>query len=63
MDRMTEPIRAYRGDKHLLLRAAREATVLRGRRVPVAEILHEQLAQLRMDEAAGKREGSGTDDG
>ena len=54
-DRVTSPVRLYRGDIALLLRVSREQTV------KPAEIVHEQLAQLRLDERAAERErGNGT---
>lgn len=49
-DRATEPKRLYRGDISLLERTAREESARRQRTVTVAEIVHEQLAQLRLDE-------------
>lgn len=61
VDRTTTPVRVYRGDHALLTRTAREQTVIRQRRVTVTEIIHEQLAQLRLDERAAERErGNGT---
>lgn len=40
--------RVYRGDARLLRETAREAAVERKRDVPLAEILHEALADLRL---------------
>ena len=63
VDRTTTPVRVYRGDWALLTRIAREQTVKRSRTVTVTEIIHEQLAQLRLDERAREREqerGNGT---
>lgn len=54
-DRATEPKRLYRGDISLLERVAREESALRQRTVTVAEVVHEQLAQLRLDESAKER--------
>ena len=60
-DRVTIPVRIYRGDSRLLMRTVRAEQAKRGRRVTVAEIVHEQLAQLRLEERAAERErGNGT---
>ena len=55
-DRTTTPVRVYRGDHALLTRTAREQTVIRKRTVTVTELIHEQLAQLRLDERAREQE-------
>ena len=55
-ERVTVPTRVYRGDVSLLMRTVRKETQARGRKVTVAEIIHEQLAQLRLDERAAERE-------
>lgn len=51
---MTDTVQArlYLADVDLLRRRARQESVRRDRRVTIAEILHEQLAQLRLDERA-----------
>ena len=55
--RVTSAARLYRGDVELLARRARFEAARRGRRVTIAEIAHEQLAQLRLDERAGVCDG------
>jgi hypothetical protein len=49
----TRMARLYLEDVELLRRKARAEQVARQRDVPIAEIVHEQLAQLRLDERAG----------
>ena len=55
--RVTSAARLYREDVDLLARRARFEAARRGRRVPIAELVHEQLAQLRLDERAGLCDG------
>lgn len=55
--RVTSAARLYREDVDLLARHARSEAARRGRRVSIAEIVHEQLAQLRLDERAGQGNG------
>lgn len=60
-DRVTHPVRIYRGDLALLMRTVRREKIARSRNVTAAEIIHEQLAQLRLAERAAERErGNGT---
>ena len=53
--RPTHTVRLYHADVELLARRARSESMRRDRRVAIAEIVHEQLAQLRLDERAGER--------
>jgi hypothetical protein len=53
----TRQTRLYAQDVELLKRKARTESVVRRRLVPVAEIVHEQLAQLRIDERAQQKAG------
>ena len=55
--RSTHTVRLYHADVDLLARHARSEAARRGRRVSIAEIVHEQLAQLRLDERAGQGNG------
>jgi hypothetical protein len=52
----TRQVRLYDEDAELLFRKARAEQVARNRGVSIAEIVHEQLAQLRLDERAAGRE-------
>jgi hypothetical protein len=54
--RETRQVRLYDEDAELLFRKARAEQVTRNRAVAIAEIVHEQLAQLRLDERAAERE-------
>jgi hypothetical protein len=53
----TRQTRLYADDVELIIRKARAETVRRKRNVPIAEIVHEQLAQLRIDERIQQRAG------
>jgi hypothetical protein len=48
----TRMVRLYLEDTELLKRKTRTEQVTRQRPVSIAEIVHEQLAQLRLDERA-----------
>lgn len=55
--RATHTVRLYHADVELLSRRARFEAARRNRRVSIAELVHEQLAQLRLDERAGQSGG------
>lgn len=55
--RATHTVRLYHVDVKLLSRRARFEAARRNRRVSIAELVHEQLAQLRLDERAGQSDG------
>lgn len=57
--RATHAVRLYHADVELLSRRARFEAARRNRRVSIAELVHEQLAQLRLDERAGERGNGG----
>jgi hypothetical protein len=52
----TRQVRLYDEDAELLNRKARAEQVTRNRGVSIAEIVHEQLAGLRLAERAAERE-------
>jgi hypothetical protein len=52
----TRQVRLYDEDAELLFRKARAEQVVRNRGVSIAEIVHEQLADLRLQERAAERE-------
>lgn len=49
-DRVTEPVRAYRGDKAMLLRLARTRAAETNKRVTPADVIHALLAPVRKRE-------------
>lgn len=54
-DRNTGPARLYKGDLSLLNRRARIEAARRDRDVTIAELVHEQLAELRMKDRQENR--------
>ena len=49
-DRVTKPVRVYRGDEAMIMRMARTRSAATNRRVTAADVIHALLAPVRKAE-------------